>query len=314
MRKQGILSGGAALLWRRQRVLWWLFAVNLAIGLLATVPVRMQLRNLDNSAAASQSLYHELNLYRLIEAIERPEGLPRAFFSGSVLLIFVYVGILVFSMGGMLESLASDRTLGFGEFLRASSDYFWRMVRLLVIFGILISPLLIAQGSVGDLTDWLEGRSDFEQLGLMLTAGIGVVLGLLALAVRVWIDVAQVDMVVRDEVAVRRSLGQARRLLKGNFVRVYGAVAAVQISLAVLTCMLLALWVRLPHEAVGGTFLIGEVIVLLWLGSRLWQKAVECAWYQERVAAEFVPMEVTLLRAEPAMREGGTGGASAEIH
>ena len=296
MRKRGILSAGAALLWRRQRVLWWLFAVNLAIGLLAAAPVRVQLRNLDNSMAASDSLYHEMNMFRLTEAIRRPEGLPSAFFSGSVLLMLVSFAFLVFAMGGVLESLVSDRTLMLGEFLRASADYFWRMVRLLVVFAILLTPLLIAQGSVANLTDWLEGRSDFEQLGFIVTVGIGVVLTLIAFVVRVWIDVAQVDAVVRDEVAVRRSLSQARRLLKRSFWRVYGAVSAVQMLLAIVTLLLLAVWVRLPHEAVGGTFLIGELIVVLWLACRLWQKAVACAWYQERVAAEYVPIAV---RVEP---------------
>lgn len=288
MRKRGILSAGAALLWRQQRLLWWLFAVNLASGLLATAPVRAQLRILDSSMAASESLYHEMNLFRLAEAIRRPEGLGSAFFGGSALLMFAYFAFLVFAMGGVLECLSSDRTLRFGEFLRASAEYFWRMVRLLVVLGILVAPVVIALGGVDPLAEWLGNRSDWERLGFWVTLVADVLAVLIVMAVRVWIDVAQVDTVVRDEVAVRRSLGQAWRLLRGSWWRVYGAVIAVQVLLGVLSFLLLALWVKLPHEAVGSTFLIGEMIVVLWLGFRLWQKAVACAWYQERVAAEVV--------------------------
>lgn len=279
------------MLWRRQRVLWWLFGMNLAVGILASAPVRQQLRMLDRSMAASDSLYHHMDLSRMVEAMARPEGLPGAFYTGSGVLVFAYFFFLIFAMGGVLESLSLDRRMRFGEFLRASAEYFWRMVRLLIVFAILIAPLVIAQSSVGNLTDWLETRSDVEQLGFLVTLGIGVVLFLVAMAVRVWIDVAQVDAVAQDQVAVRRSLRQAWRMLRDGFWQLYGAVVAVQVLLMVITLLLFAVWERLPHEAIGGTFVIGEVIVVLWLGFRLWQKAVECAWYQERMAEERVVHE-----------------------
>ena len=308
MKKQGTIAAGARLLWRRQRVLWWIFAANLVIGILAAAPVRNQLRILDTSLAARDSLYHQFNAFRLIEAIARPEGLPNAFYGGSTLLIFAYYFFLIFAMGGVLESLCLDRTLRFGEFLQSSAEYFWRMVRLLIVFAILVAPLAMAQSFVGDLTDWLASRSDFEQLGFLVTVGIGLVLALIALAVRVWIDVAQLDCVAQDEPAVRRSARQAWRLMRGNFWRVYGAVLAVQVLLLAVTVVLLALWVKLPHEAIGGTWLIGELIVLLWLAARLWQKAGEAAWYQERIAVEFVPEEAAVMQPEPVFSEGEAGG------
>jgi len=199
---------------------------------------------------------------------------------------------LLFAMGGVLEALALDRPLRFGEFLRASAEYFWRMVRLLIGFAILVTPLAIAQSFVGDLTDWLGSRSDFEPLGFVVTVAIGAVVALVGMAVRVWIDVAQVDAIAQDEPAIRRSMRRAWHWLRGSFWQVYGAVLAVQFLLIAITLLLLLLWLRLPHEAIGGTFAIGELIVLLWLGFRLWQKAVECAWYQQRAVAEYVPVAV----------------------
>ena len=36
----GLVAAGAALVWRRQRVLWWVYAVNLALGLMGTAGAR----------------------------------------------------------------------------------------------------------------------------------------------------------------------------------------------------------------------------------------------------------------------------------
>jgi hypothetical protein len=290
MNVKGIIAAGASLLWRRQRVLWWLFAMNFAVGVVATVPVRTQLRALDSSMAARDSLYRQMNVFRLIEALSRPEGLPRAFYGNSVLVMFAYSLFLLFAVGGVLESFCRGRTLGFGEFLRVSAGYFWRMVRLLIVFAIVLIPLLAAHAGIQPLTEWIGSHSDSEQLGFWVKLALHLVVGFAFLAVRVWIDIAQIDCVAQDEIAVRRSLGRTRRLLYANFWRMYGAVTAVQVLLLTITFLLLLLWLRLPHEAIGGTFLIGELIVLLWLGFRLWQKAAETAWYQQRVLAEAQPV------------------------
>jgi hypothetical protein len=283
-REKGIVRMGASLLWRRQRVLWWLFAANVVTGLLATAPVSAQLRMLDSSRFASDSLYHQMNLYRLTGMMFRPEGISPAFFSGSTLLVWAYFVFLLFAMGGVLESLYTDRTPSMGDFLRGAAEFFWRMVRLLIVFAVLSAPLLIAQNSVGDFTDWLSARSDSEQLGFWVTLAAAILLTLIGLAVRVWIDIAQLDAVAHDRRAVRRSLKNAWNLLRGSFARVYGAVLAIQFLLLALTLALLWIWLKIPHEGIGRTFLLGEVIVLLWLGFRLWQKAAETAWYHRRSA------------------------------
>jgi len=283
---KGIVARGAALLWRRQRVLWWLFAANFVTGFVASTMVRSQLRVLDTSRTASETLFHQMNVFRLTEMFTRPEGIPSAIFGGSMVLVFGYFLILLFTSGGVLESLYTDRPVRFGEFLGASSEFFWRMVRLLIFFALLLIPVLVAQSGVSPLTDWIGNHSDSEQLGFWVTLAIFAVLGLIAFAVRVWIDVAQIDCVAHQRRAVRHSLGRARRLLRGNFLRVYGSVVGIQLLLVAVSCLLLALWVKLPHEAVGTTFVIGQVVIVLWLASRLWQKAAETAWYHLRDVEE----------------------------
>ncbi len=287
--RKNLFTAGAALLWRRQRVLWWLFLANLIVGLVATAPIRGQLRVLDHSIVARDAMYHQMNFFRLVEALGRPEGLPQAFFSGSFVVIFLYFALLVFATGGVLETFYYDRPIRFGEFLRASAEFFWRMVRILIVFGLLMVPLALAQDSLGDLSDWIGGRSDREQLGFWVMVALTIVLALIAFVVRVWADAAQVDAIARDETAVRRSLGNARRHLRGTFWRVYATVIAIQLLLIAISIGILWLWLKLPHEWIGMMFVLGEIGVLLWLGFRLWQKAVVAAWYQQRAAVEYVP-------------------------
>ena len=294
-----MIASGASLLWRRQRVVWWLFAANLFVGLIASAPLRAQLRGLSASLAASNSLYHHMNAFRLEEALARPEVNPASVLGTSFLAGVAYFVFLLFAMGGVLESLYTDRTPRFGDFLRSSAAFFWRMVRLTLVFAVLMIPVLSLQNILAPLNHWIGNHSDSEQLGFWLTFTVFVAMGLIALAARVWIDVAQLDCVAHERAAVRRSLGRARQLLRGNFWRVYGSVLAIQIVLIACTCALLLVWMKLPHEAIGRTFLIGQLIVLAWIGGRVWQKSAETAWFHERDVAEAPAMAVAAGAADP---------------
>lgn len=286
MSGKGMFRGGAALLWRRQRVLWWIFAANFAAGLLASLPVRAQLAPLNTSIAARDSLYHQLNVFRLQELLMRPEMTPRVLSGNSVAFGFVFFLVLLFAIGGVLDSLYTDRTPRFADFLRSSASYFWRMVRLTIVFVLLMVPVFLAQGGIGPITDWFDNRTSFEPLDFFLPQGINIALALIALAIRVWIDVAQLDCVGHERSAVRDSLGHARQLLRGCFLRVYGCVVGIQLLVAAVTVALLWVWTKLPHEAIGGTFVLGEVIVLSWIGGRLWQKSAETVWFHARDVAD----------------------------
>lgn len=281
-----MFRGGAALLARCQRVLWWVFAIDFAAGLLASLPVRAQLAPLSSSIAAQQSLYHQMNVFRLQEMLMRPEVTPRVLFGNSVALGVIFFLVLLFAIGGILESFYLERVPRFGDFLRSSAGYFWRMVRLTIVFALLMIPVLAAQSGLDPLNDWIGNRSSSEQLHFWVRFGCMTALALIALAARVWIDVAQLDCVAHQRRAVRHSLGRARAMLRGNFFRVYGSVVAIQVLVAAITLALLWVWTKLPPEAIGRTFLLGEVIVLLWIGGRLWQKAAETVWYHQRDVAE----------------------------
>ena len=53
---KGLVAAGAALVWRRQRVLWWVYAVNLALGLMGAAGARSQLEHLLKYSLAGERL------------------------------------------------------------------------------------------------------------------------------------------------------------------------------------------------------------------------------------------------------------------
>jgi hypothetical protein len=61
-----------------------------------------------------------------------------------------------------------------------------------------------------------------------------------------------------------------------------------------VTAALLWIWVRLVRpEWIGVSFLLTQLILLSWLGTRLWQPASETIWYQRR-------LPVVVAQPEPA--------------
>jgi len=89
--------------------------------------------------------------------------------------------------------------------------------------------------------------------------------------------------VAEGERAMRRTLWRALKLTAANFGSLFWLY--LRISLVAWAGLVLAGWVWVkfvPAESVGLSFLLGQAVVLLWLATRLWQRASETLWYQRR--------------------------------
>ncbi len=71
---KGLVAAGAALVWRRQRVLWWVFAVNLVIGLLGAAGARSQLNKLLQYSLAGEELAKGFDFGMFLELVSRPNA------------------------------------------------------------------------------------------------------------------------------------------------------------------------------------------------------------------------------------------------
>ena len=285
---------GAGLVWRRQSVLWWIFLVNLILaGMGAAVFMQQVSPALDHSLE-SQAFVHGFNPITLSTLLMEVRGLGGAG-AASGGLIAVFFVFMLFVEGGVLEVYRLDRRLTKGEFFEASGRFFWRFVRLLILLLLALIPAGILNGLATRASHAMDEKSPSPVPGIWVRlAGLLLVLFLMQ-AVRLWFDMAQVRAVAEDERAIRRSLARAFKFTLGNFGSLYWLYLRISIVAWLGMALLLWIWDRLVRpEWIGVSFLMTQLMLLSWLGTRLWQRAGETLWYQRRF-----PVEVTEPAPEP---------------
>jgi len=287
--RQSALSAGFRLLWRRQKLLWWVYVVNLLCGALGTVPAWLRLRAVLAHSLAGERLTNRFDLGMWFELTRLPEVSIMRYSTASLLLALVFLVFMLFVTGGVLETYREDRRLTTSEFFAASGAFFWPFVRLLllsiipfVIVGLTYHALIGFADSVGD-------RAAADQVGIFLRWGAMLVLLLLALALRLWLDIAQVRAVAQKERRMWRNLWQAWRMTWHEVGRLYGMYFLIALVAWITLAVGVAICAKLPPTATPAVLLVLELIMFAQVATRLWQLAGAMAWYQRHV--EMVPAD-----------------------
>jgi hypothetical protein len=279
MAERGIVTTGCRLLWRRQGILWWVFAVNFVCGALGTAPAIRQLGRVLHHSLAGEPLSKGFDLGMFVELMRLPSVNLMRSTASSYLFAFVFFVFLLFVSGGILETYRQDRRLSTGDFFAASGAFFWRFVRLMLLS---IIPFVVVgaiyQG-LDKLSEYVGDKAVADQVGIFSWwASIAVFL-LLALAVRLWFDVAQVRAVARNERGMWRNLWKAYRITGRDLGRLFWAYFRISLFAWVTLMVGLAIWAHLPPTATPVTFVLLELILLTQLMTRFWQLASATTWY-----------------------------------
>jgi len=274
---------GAWLACSRWRVLAWAYAVNLLLAVVAGIPAALSVSEILDHSFEARRLVKGFDLGAFVALLMHPEvslGGPAA---GSLLVSLVYLAFMLFLTGGMLHDFRQEQRLSIGEFCAACGAFFWRFARLFLFLLIVLVPLGILYGLLADGAGKLAANSPQEKLGFWLALGCTALALLLFVAIRLWFDVAQVRAVAEDERKIRCALRRSFRQTFPNFLPllwfflVTGVVACLGSAAAVW------LWVKyIRPEDLAFSILLGQVIVLLWIATRLWLRACETLWYQRR--------------------------------
>ncbi len=297
--QKGAVAAGFGLMWRRQRVLWWVFVVNFVCGGLGAVPALMTLSHALGHSLAGQKLTNGFDLGMVDELMRLPNvNLMRS--SATVyIMAFLFLLFMFFVTGGILECYREDRNLSAGEFFAASGAFFWRFVRL-ALFSIIpfIIVGMIYQG-LSKAADHFGDRAIADQVGIFLGLAAFVVFLLLALWVRLWFDIAQVRAVVLNERGMFRNTWRSWRITWRSLRHLYRIYICISLVAWVTLALGLVIWAHLPPTTTGLTFLVLELIVFAQLMTRLWQLSSAMTWYQRN--PEPVPVvevvEVTSVEA-----------------
>jgi len=126
------------------------------------------------------------------------------------------------------------------------------------------------------------------------------VIFLVMAALRIWFDLAQADVVLSDQRAVRKSIGTAFRHTWKNLGRLLASYVVITIFAAVVLVAGILVWLKfVPSASVVGAVVVSQLTLLLLLIPRFWQRGVVVTYYLQHMVApiavqSFTPAPVVL--------------------
>jgi len=289
---KGLLSSGLGIVLRNKRYIVWFYVLNVFLGLFGTAAFVNQAGTILDHSLLSQRLLHGFSLGVLIEMVMRPEfgptiasRAPALFFS----LLFMIATALF--LPGVFQGYASTYRLPREDFFRACGRNLWRFIRLMFIAGIVMG---IATGALFALHGALEHKAAESTNELLLPevrfTGLFVIFLIIAVF-RIWFDLAEADMVLSDQRAVRKSVGAALRHTFRSLGRLLSGYLLTTMIAAVILIGGLWIWMKtVPPESVLGAFVVSQLTLLLLLIPRFWQRGMATAYWQQRMMIPVVPM------------------------
>jgi len=286
--------GGAGLVWRRQRVLWWIFAVNFILAFFSIHGVVPRIGSVLDHSLAAQRLVNGFDVGAFSELLLQPGISPLSVSPAAMAYSLVFFVFMLFVTGGILEVYRRDSRVSTAEFFESSGAFFWRFVRLVIFLLLCIIPVAIFDVILRTIGNHIDERAISAMTIVWFRVAAGIVLLFLLMVLRLCFDMAEVHSVAQNERRMRRSLAAAWRLTFGNFGRLFWLYFSISIVACIGFGFGLWLWMYvLPPTAITGAFFLSQAMILWWLGTRLWQRSSETLWYQRNFVPAVPPASYT---------------------
>ena len=293
-RDSSAFLGGAGLVWRRQRVLWWIFAVNFILAFFSIHGVVPRVGSVLDHSLAAQRLVNGFDVGAFSELMLQPGISPLDVSLAAMAYSLVFFVFMLFVTGGILEVCRRDSRMTTAEFFESSGAFFWRFVRLLIFLVFCMIPVAIFDVILRTIGNHIDERAISAMTIVWFRIAAGIVLLFLLMVLRLWFDMAEVHSVAQNERKMRRSLVAAWRLTFGNFGRLFRLYFSISVVACIGFGFGLWLWMYvLPPTAITGAFFLSQAMILWWLGTRLWQRSSETLWYQRNFVPAAPPASYT---------------------
>ena len=299
--KKGLLSSGLERVLRNKRYIFWFWLLNLTLAEFGTSAFRQSAHAILDHSLAANRLIHGFDVAVMINLFARPEFGPMAtvqfpaFYFG---LVFLLATALL--LPGVFQGYASTYRLPREDFFRACGRNLWRFIRLMFIAGIVMG---VATGVLFALHGVLErkaGESTNELLLPEVRFGGLFVIFLIMTVFRIWFDLAEADIVLNDQRAVRKSIAAGFRHTFRALGRLLGSYVLSTIVAAIILVGGIWMWMKLvAPESVVGAFIIAQLILLLLLIPRFWQRGVAVSYWQQEMLVPVVVVEPIFPRPVP---------------
>jgi len=285
MAEQGLLGGGRGRVMRNKRYIVWFYVLNLALAWLGAAAFSNQARDFLDHRLLSDRVVHGFDLGVLTEMFAQPEfGTVQAARASGVHFAVAFFLLTAVFLPGVLQGYASTYRLPREDFFRACGRNLWRFIRLMIVAGIVMGAAAGALFGLHGVLVKKAAESTNELLAPEVQfAGLAVIF-LVVAAFRIWFDLAQADVVLSDQRAVRRSIGKGFRHAWRNLGRLLASYVVTTIVAAIILVGGFWVWWRfVPQASVGGAILVSQVILLLLLIPRFWQRGVAVTYYLQNM-------------------------------
>lgn len=278
---------------RNKRYIFWFWLLDLFFGYLGTVAFRENAHSILDHSFYSDRLIHGFHLLTLLDFFARPEsGSFAAMTSPAVFFAIAFFLATALFMPGVFAGYSSTYRFPRDDFFRACGRNLWRFIRILIIAGIvmgIVAGILfgINGAIVKKATDSTNEVLPFE----LQMIGLAIIF-LIMTTLRVWFDLAEADTVLNDQRAVRKSIAAGFRHTWRHLGRLLVSYVVATIVAALILLAGLWIWIHLVSpEGVIGAFVVSQIIVLLLLIPRFWQRGIAVSYWQQHMLTPVVAMD-----------------------
>jgi len=300
--KQGLLSSGWSMVGRNKRYIAWFYLLNLTLAEYGTSAFRNQAHDILDHSLQADRLVYGFDLGVLTEMFARPEfGPTKASTMPAIYFAVLFFVATALFLPGVLQGYASTYRLPREDFFRACGRNLWRFIRLMIVagivMGILAAPprLPVSAGVLFGIRAALlkaAGESTNELLPFYVSMASLLVIFLVMSGIRIWFDLAQADVVLSDQRAVRRSIGAGFRHTWRGLGRLLASYLVATIVAAIVLVAGLWVWMKfVPPASVVGAFFVSQLTLLLLLIPRFWQRGVAVTYYLQNMVEPIAVVE-----------------------
>jgi hypothetical protein len=284
-KKRGLLSSGLGMLADNKRYLLWFWLLNLVLAWIGTSAFRESSHVILDHSLYSNRLVQGFDLSVMIDLLVRPEFGPMVTVTTpavcSALLFFLAIALF---LPGVFQGYASTYRLPREDFFRACGRNLWRFIRLMMIAGIVMGIFAGALFALNGALVKKAGESTYELLPFEVQLTGLALIFLVMTTLRIWFDLAEADVVLNDQNAVRKSIAAGFRHTFRSLRHLLATYVMITIGTAILLVGGLWTWMRfVAPESVLKAFAVSQLTLLLLLIPRFWQRGAAVSYWQQRM-------------------------------
>lgn len=302
--RRNLLANGLRRVLANKRYIFWFWLLNLVLAVAATSAFRESSHAILDHRLYSEGLTQGFRLAVLFDLFARPEfGSTAAIISPAVWMVCVFFLATALFLPGIFAGYSCTYRLPREDFFRACGRNLWRFIRLMIVAGIVMSIIAGLLFAANGAMVKKAGESTNERLPFTLQM-IGLLLIFLIMTtLRIWFDLAEADIVLNDQRAVRKSIRSGLRHAFRSLARLLTSYVVSAIIAAVILVLGIWCWNRfIPSTSITRAFILMQLILFSLLIPRFWQRGMAVSYWQEKMLVPVVevhPVDATVIPAVP---------------